>query len=336
MMSFPPRITDPRENVDVGGRSSASHEQLQASERARMAAERRALEAEEAATKAMAALAKLEDEKEGLKRKLENKHQKGQTVYIARNPADRDRSLYKIGHSKNVSKRSGNYCTSMPDGVDIVHRVLTSDSHLAERVVHHILDVHRYDANREWFQGDPNFFARVVDCVVEFIDGMVEAGDTIVEHKLDTQLRTLMRRTLDQRPGKESDASGGPTVIIHGDVNVGDLYIGDRDVVSHFLTKCSQVVPGWEVHLDNESKTPASILREAWNEYAAQTGFSTSQKSFKREQFEKHGLEFRVINTCKGCGKAHRAGSCSCTSFSRTNHTTTTIVHGVRVVKVNQ
>ena len=74
-----------------------------------------------------------------LKRRLKNKHQKGETVYIARNPADADRNLYKIGHTKDLSKRSGQYATAMPDGAEIVHRVQTCNAHLVERVVHHVL-----------------------------------------------------------------------------------------------------------------------------------------------------------------------------------------------------
>jgi prophage antirepressor-like protein len=136
---------------------SSSQKLLTDAETARVAAEAARVAAEKEAADAKAALIKEREEKESLKRRLKNKHQKGQTVYIARNPADRERELYKIGHSKDVCKRSGQYSTSMPDGVDMVHCVKTCDANLVERVVQHILDAYRYDANREWFQRQPAF-----------------------------------------------------------------------------------------------------------------------------------------------------------------------------------
>jgi len=132
---------------------------------------------------------------------LKNKHQKGETVYIARNPADSERNLYKIGHIKDLDGRTGHYATAMPDGVEIVHRIATCDSRLVERIVHHILDVHRYDENREWFQGDPELFRRVVNAVALFVDGLTASVDNVVGAKFDEMVKRVVRKPEDIRRG---------------------------------------------------------------------------------------------------------------------------------------
>jgi prophage antirepressor-like protein len=198
---------------------SASQKLLTDAETARAAAEAARVAAEKKAQAAEAALIKEREENESLKRRLKNKHQKGQTVYIARNPADRERELYKIGHSKDVCKRSGQYSTAMPDGVDMVHCVKTCDANLVERVVQHILDVYRYEANREWFQGDADLFRRVLDAVVSFVDGLTASLDNVTEAKFDERVKKVMRRLQHHdEDGNDSDSST-VTVNTNGDGN---------------------------------------------------------------------------------------------------------------------
>jgi T5orf172 domain-containing protein len=172
-------------------------------------AEAARIAAEKKASDAKAALERAQEVNESLKRRLNNKHQKGQTVYILRNPADRERKLYKIGHSKDVCKRNGTYSTAMPDGVDTIHRVQTCDANLVERVVHHVLDAYRYDANREWFQGDAELFRRVLDAVVSFVDGLTSSLDNVTEARFDERVKKVMRCL--QHHGEGGNASDSST-----------------------------------------------------------------------------------------------------------------------------
>jgi hypothetical protein len=184
-------------------------------EAARIAAEKKAADAK-------GALEKAQQANESLKRCLKNKHQKGQTVYILRNPADRERELYKIGHSNDLCKRNSTYSTAMPDGIDTIHRVQTCDAHLVERIVHHILDAYRYDANREWFQGDAELFRRVLDAVVSFVDGLTSSLDNVTDAKFDERVKKVMRRLQHHgEDGNESDSSTRSAVTVNttGDGN---------------------------------------------------------------------------------------------------------------------
>ena len=210
---------------------AASQKLVQDAETARIAAEVKASAAE-------AALEKEREANETLKRQIKSKHQKGQSVYLLRNASDRHRNLWKIGKTRDLSVRTLQYSTAMPDGADLVHCCHTRDSSVVERVVHHILDKYRYEDNREWFQGDAEYFARVMDCVVVFVDGMTDAGDAVVGYKLDTRLCKLMKRVFTSTvDGDESDGSTGSTVIIQGNVT-GDVnvnFIMSENVVSRFI-----------------------------------------------------------------------------------------------------
>ena len=67
--------------------------------------QRKAEAAEREAQEAKAALVKANEEKiqrekllDKLRRQIKNKHEKRENVYLLRNPSDRSRSLWKVGH----------------------------------------------------------------------------------------------------------------------------------------------------------------------------------------------------------------------------------------------
>ena len=151
-------------------------------------------DAEQKARAAEAALKREQEVNENLKRQLGKKHEAGETVYIVRNPSDAQRSLYKIGKSKDLKKRTQQYNTAMPDGSETVHCVRTCDAHLVERIVHHILDDYRYNPNREWFQGNAELFARVVNAAARFVDGLTASVEKAEAFKIDEEMTNLMER----------------------------------------------------------------------------------------------------------------------------------------------
>jgi len=205
-----------------------------AAETARLAAEKEAkdadtarLAAEKEAKEAKEALEKERLEKEDLKRRLKNKHQRGHCVYLLRNPADRERNLWKIGRSKDLSKRECQYQTPLPDGVDIAHCRHTSDSKLAESLVHHALSDYRYTDNKEWFEGDPEVFAHVVDVAVAVIDNLPFTVASVVQSKLRDKIRREFSRArrFDLEDGNETDASNSSIVINANNVGTVNVTI---------------------------------------------------------------------------------------------------------------
>jgi hypothetical protein len=150
-----------------------------------------------------------------LRRRIKDHHQKGNCVYLLRNAADLRRKLWKIGMTRDLSKAECQYGTAMLDGAEIVHCRHTSDSRLVESLVHHILGDFRDEDNREWFQGEPEVFARVIDVAVNFVDGMVDVVDNVVEFNLDEKIAKLMRcaRNFDSGEGNTSDGSTSSVMV---------------------------------------------------------------------------------------------------------------------------
>lgn len=174
---------------------------------------------------AKAALEKEREKNDSLKRKLKGKHSKGECVYILENAADANRQLYKIGKTHDLSKRESNYGTPYPDGSNIVHCRHCVNADLVEKNMHHVLKGYRYKDNEEWFKGDAKLFAKMLDCIIHFVDGLAEAGDNVVACDLDKKIEKLMHRVKSFDPDEEgyhSDASSAASVTINNNVTVMD------------------------------------------------------------------------------------------------------------------
>jgi hypothetical protein len=141
--------------------------------------------------------------------------------------------LSKIGRTKELSVRELSYQTPFPDGVDILHCRHTTDSKLAEAVIHHVLDDFRYADNREWFQGDPEIFAHIIDITVSLIDNLPHVVESVVTSQLRSRIRKELTRaktyhpddaeTNDAIPGSSNAGSQPSVVVINasgGTVNV--------------------------------------------------------------------------------------------------------------------
>jgi prophage antirepressor-like protein len=225
--------------------SASQQRLLQDADIARLAAEKARQEADEArlAAENEAADMKKQLEKkalecEKLKRDAGNKHHRGHCIYLLRNPADRSRNLTKIGRTQDLSMRETSYHTGMPDGVDILHCCHTSDSKLAEQLVHHALKEYRYDDNREWFQGDPELFAHIIDFVTSVVDNL----PLIVENMVSSRVKDRVRKELirakcyqEGDDGSQSDASAGPGVVVNTTVNV-TVEAPRQEVVKQYIT----------------------------------------------------------------------------------------------------
>jgi prophage antirepressor-like protein len=180
---------------------AASEKLIQDAETARLAADEARLAAEREAAEMKRQLEKKNQECEKLKREAGNKHHRGHCIYLLRNPADRSRNLTKIGRTQDLSMRETSYHTGMPDGVDILHCCHTSDSKLAEQLVHHALKEYRYDDNREWFQGDPELFAHTIDFVTSVVDNL----PLLIKNMVSSRVRDRVRIWCGREHHRERD-----------------------------------------------------------------------------------------------------------------------------------
>ncbi len=126
-----------------------------------------------------------------LQAKLAGKYAPGQQIYVLRNPADANRNLYKLGRTKDLSKRIGNYGTSMPDGCTIMHTLNCIDAIACERTVGKALE--KYIYNREWYQCDLSIIVHAMETAVCACDGMVRNVDYLEKYDIKGKVTAMFK-----------------------------------------------------------------------------------------------------------------------------------------------
>ena len=92
-----------------------------------------------------------------------------QMVYGFKN---KNSDLVTIGKTKNIRERELEYMTHSQDGT-MFYAKKCFDCGLTERVIHHILDKHRVENNKEWFEISEELTIYTIDIVCNFLDGFV-------------------------------------------------------------------------------------------------------------------------------------------------------------------
>ena len=224
-------VADILRTIRIEGRyelQTSQTKMLMDAESARKFAEREAQEAKAALVKANEEKIQREKLLDKLRRQIKNKHEKRENVYLLRNPSDRSRSLWKVGRTNDLSNREAQYGTAMPDGPEIVHCRHTTNSKLVETLVMHVIDDYRYEPNHEWFQGDPEYFASLIDMAVDFVDGLIETGEKATPFGLKEKLSKLLKKAKrfdpDDDEDAQSDDSGTSSITINhsgsGSINI--------------------------------------------------------------------------------------------------------------------
>lgn len=137
-----------------------------------------------------------EEEAASLKAKLASKYLPGQQLYVIRNNADSDRDLYKLGTTKDLSKRMVNYNTAFPDGGTVLHCVKCFDSFTCEKIVGRALEPYRYRS--EWYMCDISIITHAMDAVVAANDGIVRSVDHLAKHDVSGKIRSIFKEIEEQ------------------------------------------------------------------------------------------------------------------------------------------
>ena len=103
--------------------------------------------------------------------KLSTKYEPGERVYVMQNTVYEVSNMFKIGRTKDLSKRLSTYNTSHVNGVSIVYDRLCCDSKLVEGMVHHILADRRCERNREYFECPLPMIKTIIDHAINSTDG---------------------------------------------------------------------------------------------------------------------------------------------------------------------
>jgi prophage antirepressor-like protein len=111
----------------------------------------------------------------------------GDTVYAVKSNKDDSKSLITIGKSKNISKRETSYMTcNQQSEMFYIRKCYNCD--LAEKVIHHILDKHREENNKEWFNISNELAIYTINMVCDFLDSFIGCSEKLIDLKVNEQL----------------------------------------------------------------------------------------------------------------------------------------------------
>jgi prophage antirepressor-like protein len=118
----------------------------------------------------------------------------GDTVYAVKSNKYNVTSLITIGKSKNISKRETSYMTCNQES-DMFYIRKCYNCDLAEKVIHHILDKHREENNKEWFSVSNELAIYTIDMVCNFLDSFIGCSEELVNLKVNEQLSICINQS---------------------------------------------------------------------------------------------------------------------------------------------
>jgi prophage antirepressor-like protein len=111
----------------------------------------------------------------------------GDTVYAVKSNKDDLNSLITIGKSKNISRRETSYMTcNQQSEMFYIRKCYNCD--LAEKVIHHILDKHREENNKEWFNISNDLAIYTINMVCDFLDTFICCSEELINLKVNEKL----------------------------------------------------------------------------------------------------------------------------------------------------
>jgi len=167
----------------------------------------------------------------------------GNVVYLYKDNETNDKSLLKIGKSKNISEREKTYSNLSKNGTLVyVKRCLNCD--LTESLLHHLLDKYRVNSMQEWFElPSEEFGIKIIDTIVYLMDSQIESIDTFIPN-----LYTLLDlNNLDIKKEKTIPEKPPQNTIQNTNINPLDF--------DKFIEECCE--------LSSEYKYPKADIKQA-------------------------------------------------------------------------
>ena len=96
----------------------------------------------------------------------------GDTIY-----AIKVNNIIKIGKTRNIKKREGYYTENQTGDMFYIKQCYNCD--LTEKVIHHILDKHREENNKEWFNISNELAIYTIDIVCNFLDNFINTSEKL-------------------------------------------------------------------------------------------------------------------------------------------------------------
>lgn len=107
-----------------------------------------------------------------LKAKRWYNQEPGDTIY-----AIKIDDIIKIGKTKNIKKRESYYTENQTGDIFYIKKCHNCD--LSEKVIHHMLDKHREENNKEWFNISNELAIYIIDIVCDFLDNFINYSEKL-------------------------------------------------------------------------------------------------------------------------------------------------------------
>ena len=102
----------------------------------------------------------------------------GDTIYAIKINS----GLIKIGKTKNIKDREAHYVNNQVGTMFHIKKCFNCD--LTEKVLHHILDKHRIENNKEWFNISDELAIYTIDLVCDFLDKFINVSEELPQYKI--------------------------------------------------------------------------------------------------------------------------------------------------------
>lgn len=113
-------------------------------------------------------------------------------VYAYKNNNDIE-PFIKIGKAENIKKREDSYMVGNRES-NIFYYKKCHNAKLTEKVVHHILDKHRIQSNKEWFEISEELAIYTIDIVCNFLDGYINCSEELINLEVKEQLAISLKK----------------------------------------------------------------------------------------------------------------------------------------------
>lgn len=175
----------------------------------------------------------------------------GDAIYLYKDDENNERSLLKIGKSKNISEREKVYSNMSKNGSIIyVKRCLNCD--LTESLLHHLLDKYRINSMQEWFElPSEEFGKQIIDTIINLIDSQIENVYTFIP-TLQNFINTNNTNINNNIDNNIEDTNTNEQLDTERNFDIKRVNPKDFDL---FIKECCELLP--------ECKTPKADIKRA-------------------------------------------------------------------------
>lgn len=158
-----------------------------------------------------------------------------------------ENELITVGKTKNIKMRESNYMTHNQTG-DMFYIKKCYNSDLVEKVIHHILDKHRVENNREWFDISKELAIYTINLVCSFLDRFVDCSEKLPEFKITELIDNLNLIDLNTTIEIKTNTLIVPNIIYNNKLEDYDKFVEELcDVDDEYFSLPYELISAYRI-----------------------------------------------------------------------------------------